>query len=217
MKLASHNSLSFVKPRKWWEKLINFTSKCQSYDIETQYEYGVRLFDIRIRRAMFEPDSYYCAKSAHGLITYDVRIVDVLRYLDTLSTKEDPIYVYLSLENKKCEKDRDYVWFKNAFNLYEEMFPNLIFCGGYVKYPWHKIIDCENPFICQRNWEFYNYKDVKDGTITKIKCFFSNLLHFSPEYWAKKNNQKHKSDGTSADFGTSPDFLMLDFVQYGDI
>ena len=23
MKLASHNSLSFVKPRKWWEKLIN--------------------------------------------------------------------------------------------------------------------------------------------------------------------------------------------------
>lgn len=217
MKLASHNSLSFVKPRKWWEKLINFTSKCQSYDIETQYEYGVRLFDIRIRRAMFEPDSYYCAKSAHGLITYDVRIVDVLRYLDTLSTKEDPIYVYLSLENKKCEKDRDYVWFKNAFNLYKEMFPNLIFCGGYVKYPWHKIIDCENPFICQRNWEFYNYKDVKDGTITKIKCFFSNLLHFSPEYWAKKNNQKHKSDGTSADFGTSPDFLMLDFVQYGDI
>ena len=63
MKLASHNSLSYIKPKKWWEKLINFTSKCQSYDIETQYEYGVRLFDIRIRRAIIEPGSYYCTKS----------------------------------------------------------------------------------------------------------------------------------------------------------
>lgn len=210
MKLASHNSLSFVKPRKWWEKLINFTSKCQFYDIETQYEYGVRLFDIRIRRAIIEPGSYYCTKSAHGLITYDICITDILRYLDTLSTKEDPVYVYLSLENKKCEKDRDYVWFKKAFNLYKERFPNLIFCGGYVKHPWHKIIDCEDPSICQKNWEFFNYKD-QPTTRKKIKCFFSNLLHFSPEYWAKKNNQKYKSDGTSADF------LMLDFVQYGDI
>ena len=212
MKLASHNSLSFVKPKKWWEKLINFTAKCQSHDIQTQYTNGVRLFDIRLRRDWISCYSReYDAIAAHGLIEYrDIIIPDVLDYLNEKSTKDDPIYVQLNLENLKYDGDKDYVWFKELFKKCTETYQNLIFCGGYVKYPWHKIIDCEDPSICQKNWEFFNYKD-QSTTRKKIKCFFSNLLHFTPEYWAKKNNQKYKSDGTSADF------LMLDFVQYGDI
>ena len=109
MKLASHNSLSFVKPKKWWEKLINFTSKCQLYDIETQYLKGVRLFDIRVRR---DDSSYgaYSAKSGHGLITYDKCIIDVLYVLDSMSTKEDPVYIQLNLENRKWEEDKDFMF-----------------------------------------------------------------------------------------------------------
>lgn len=208
MKLASHNSLSYIKPEKWWMYLINFTSKCQSHDIETQYEEGVRLFDIRVRRTVIVPDSYYCTKSAHGLITYDFYIADALHYLNGLSTKEDPIYIQLNLENKKYEEDRDYTWFKTTFDLYKKRFPNLIFCGGYAKHPWRKLIDCEDPTIDQKNWEFMDFT-WQPTTKEKIKRFFANLFHFSPKYWAKKNNQKYKSAGTSADF------LMLDFVQYG--
>lgn len=207
MKLASHNSLSFVKPKKWWEKLINFTSKCQLYDIETQYFKGVRLFDIRVRR----DDSFcgaYSAKSGHGLITYDIYIVDVLYVLDSMSTKEDPVYIQLNLENRKWEEDKDFIWFEELFKTFAKDYPNLIFCGGYVKHPWHKIIDCEDPTIDQKNWEFMDFT-WQPTMKEKIKRFFVNLFHFSPKYWAKKNNQKYKSTGTSADF------LMLDYIQYG--
>lgn len=208
MKLASHNSLSFVKPKKWWEKLINFTSKCQLYDIETQYHKGVRLFDIRVRR---DDSSYgaYSAKSGHGLITYDKCIIDVLYVLDSISTKEDPIYIQLNLENRKWEEDKDFMWFEELFKTFAKDYPSLIFCGGYVKHPWRKIIDCEDPTIDQKNWEFMNFK-WQPTTKEKIKRFFANLFHFSPKYWAKKDNQKYKSAGTSADF------LMLDYVQYGE-
>lgn len=210
MKLASHNSLSFTKPRKWWEKLINFTAKCQSHDIQTQYIDGVRLFDIRLRRdwvSCYSND--YDAISAHGLIEYkNIVIADVLDYLNSKSTKEDPVYVQLNLENFKYDGDRDYVWFRELFKKCAETYQNLIFCGGYVKHPWHKIIDCEDPTIDQKNWEFMDFT-WQPTTTEKIKRFFVNLFHFSPKYWAKKNNQEYKSTGTSADF------LMLDYIQYG--
>lgn len=211
MKLASHNSLSFTKPRKWWEKLINFTAKCQSHDIQTQYIDGVRLFDIRLRRDWVSCYSHdYDAIAAHGLIEYrNIVIADVLNYLNSKSTKEDPVYVQLNLENFKYDRDRDYVWFKELFKKCAETYQNLIFCGGYVKHPWHKIIDCEDPTIDQKNWEFMNFK-WQPTMKEKINRFFANLFHFSPKYWAKKDNQKYKSAGTSADF------LMLDFIQYGE-
>lgn len=208
MKLASHNSLSYVKPKRWWEKLINFTAKCQLYDIEAQYQKGVRLFDIRVRR---DDSSYgaYSAKSGHGLITYNICIIDVLYVLDSLSTKEDPVYIQLNLENRKQEEDKDFIWFEELFKTFAKDYSNLIFCGGYAKHPWRKIVDCEDPTIDQKNWEFMNFK-WQPTTKEKIKRFFANLFHFSPKYWAKKDNQKYKSAGTSADF------LMLDFIQYGE-
>lgn len=212
MKLASHNSLSFAEPKTRLGKLINFTSKCQSLDIESQYEYGVRLFDIRVRRTYLGLDgsTQFGVFSAHGLVTYYIYVYGILYWLNKKSTKEDPIYVQLNLENKKTEEDRDYIWFERLFKEWQKEFSNLIFCGGYAKHPWHKIVDCKDPSIDQQTWEFMSFTwqpTIKD----KIKCFFSNLLHFSPKYWAKKNNQKYKSDGTSADF------LMLDYVQYGNI
>ena len=208
MKLASHNSLSYAEPQRWWGKLINFTSKCQSMDVIGQYEYGVRLFDIRIRREYFGVSRNHDVKSAHGLITYFIYVTEVLAWLNEKSTKDDPVYIQLNLENKKTEEDRDYSWFKNFFKECSKRYSNLIFCGGYVKHPWHKIIDCEDPTIDQKNWEFMDFT-WQPTMKEKIKRFFVNLFHFSPKYWAKKNNQEYKSTGTSTDF------LMLDYIQYG--
>lgn len=215
MKLASHNSLSYVKPNKWWQRLINFTSQCQNYDIVTQYEYGIRLFDIRIRfNDKYNVDgSEYVATSGHGLVDYDIYIMSVLTFLNNVSTKDDPVYVLLNLENLKKEEDVDFLKFKNTINAYTKLYTNIHFCGGFVKHPWRKLIDVgdphDQPIIEQRNWEFLNFTydvPIKE----KIKRFFANLFHFSPKYWAKKNNKEYKSAGTSAEF------LMLDFVQYGD-
>ena len=35
--IASHNSWTFGTPKKWWQKIINFTSKCQTLNIQEQY------------------------------------------------------------------------------------------------------------------------------------------------------------------------------------
>lgn len=49
MILGSHNSWSYLRPRKWWQRALAFTAKCQRKDIEEQYALGVRCFDLRIR------------------------------------------------------------------------------------------------------------------------------------------------------------------------
>ena len=67
MILGSHNSWTYLTPKKWWMKLISFTAKCQDYHIYDQYyRYGVRCFDLRVR---FNSDGK--AIISHGIIEYD--------------------------------------------------------------------------------------------------------------------------------------------------
>lgn len=48
MKLASHNSMTYLPIKKWWLKPFRFIAQCQNKTIEEQYQAGVRMFDIRI-------------------------------------------------------------------------------------------------------------------------------------------------------------------------
>lgn len=68
--------MTYLKPQKWWMKLINFTSKCQSKSIEEQYNDGVRYFDIRVCIGKHDtmPNCY-----AHGLIKYDIKHQPILQ------------------------------------------------------------------------------------------------------------------------------------------
>ena len=47
MKLASHNTLSYLSPRKFYLKPFKFIARCQSKTIEEQYSnYDIRFFDF---------------------------------------------------------------------------------------------------------------------------------------------------------------------------
>ena len=76
--IGSHNTMTYLKPHKWWMKLINFTSKCQSKDIEEQYAAGVRYFDIRV--CIGEHDSLP-THYGHGLIRYKIEHQPILQGL----------------------------------------------------------------------------------------------------------------------------------------
>ena len=76
--IGSHNTMTYLKPQKWWMKLINFTSKCQSKDIEEQYAAGVRYFDIRV--CIGEHDSLP-THYGHGLIRYKIEQQPILQGL----------------------------------------------------------------------------------------------------------------------------------------
>lgn len=213
MILGSHNSLSYDTPISWWMKLINFTSKCQSLNLKEQFDYGVRLFDIRVDLLDIEnPASWDYARGSHGIVTYNIFVNDALNYLnDKAKTTKDPVYVFLNVENLKYEGDEYIDNFIDYFKFMKNRYKNLIFCGGYRKHPWIKIVHCEDPDIDMLFWEFYNYK-YQSRFKNKIKLLVQNILHFSPKYWAKKNNNVYKY---IYETGTVDErVIMLDYVQY---
>ena len=197
MILGTHNSLTYAEPTTRLGRLLNTTSQCQELSIQEQYDYGVRYFDIRINRKS--------TNAKHGLVAYQVSVPQVLCLLNKLSTKEDPIYVSLSYENSLFERKSKYEkWFKEAYSALVSSYRNIVFTGGYAKHPWRKVIDVPAVEMNEKYWEFGNYR-WEATTKDKIKKFFINLFHFSPKYWAEKNNMTYKKEYENSN-------LMLDFV-----
>lgn len=96
--IASHNTMSYLKPRHWWMKLFSFIYKCQDKTIRQQLLEGVRDFDIRIA---VDDDFNYCF--AHGIVkfrsTSTDNIVSIFRLLNGKSyTERIPINVRLIFE-----------------------------------------------------------------------------------------------------------------------
>ena len=48
MELATHNTMSYRKPKQFWAKLIPFVARCQSVDYKKQHELGAKGFDLRL-------------------------------------------------------------------------------------------------------------------------------------------------------------------------
>lgn len=205
MILGTHNSISYLKPKKWWMRLINFTAKCQSMTIEEQWEYGVRYFDLRIG------DSMEGECMSHGLVKYKGNLEDILLYLNNCAKlHNEKCFVAINLEEyvydiHECKSYIDY--FEEKLKSLQSEYTSLTICGGYCKGPWRKIISyIENPTLFEKYWEFCNYKWQEN----KFKAFITNLFHFCPKYWAKRNNKAYKDEFKS---DTRSSVLLLDFVQ----
>nr|DAE85491.1 MAG TPA: hypothetical protein [Caudoviricetes sp.] len=89
--LGAHNANTYMKPRKWWMRLINFTSKCQKLSIEEQFEHGVRYFDFRIR---YDKESGLFL-NCHGLVEYTDSVNQVVLLLSIFAciNKTETIYI----------------------------------------------------------------------------------------------------------------------------
>lgn len=48
--LASHNSLTYLRPRRWWTRIFRSFWQCQDKSLIDQYAAGARRLDIRVRR-----------------------------------------------------------------------------------------------------------------------------------------------------------------------
>ena len=77
MLLGSHNSLSYLPPKKWYMKPFHFMARCQSVDYVKQYEeYGIRLFDIRL---WFNEKGEIEVR--HGLFVFNIDIKGISDFL----------------------------------------------------------------------------------------------------------------------------------------
>lgn len=184
MILASHNSWTYLPPKKWWMRLFNFVAKCQTHNIEKQYDKGARMFDLRIR---FDNHGY--STIAHGLAEYSTKGLD--NELMFLNQKND-VCVRVILEvNKDCYGDE--LLFINYCTKIKEKFRNISFFGGNRKYDWKQLFDFE-------------------GKEPEIKGLFASVVggmwnDLWPWMWAKRNNKE-----ITKRYSSYEGYVMMDFV-----
>lgn len=190
MKIISHNSWSFAKPKKWWMKLINFTAKCQNVNIKNQYLHGADAFDLRIRF-----DKNRQLQVVHGYIVYDISNKELFKDLQYLNEVGGiTIRLLHDIRNAKQAASSPVEEFVKYARYYETMFPNITFFGG------------NNLYNGNRDYEFSNWFTIegKYGSVSKPTWFWG-ICPFLYAIFHNKSNVEQ---------GTDKDFLMIDFVNY---
>ena len=172
MKLASHNSWSYLPPKSWWMRPFSFVAKCQAKNIREQYEAGARLFDLRVRF-----DRYGIPYIAHGLMVYDSDVFGAdLRWLNN---QLDVVYVQVVIEVGKentLQENLFIAWCKKIKRRYK----NIIFVGFNRKYDWKPLLDDK-----QENLPIAGcFASAPSGK------WYSKLNDLWPWLWAKRHNKQ---------------------------
>lgn len=119
-KIATHDSATGEKSSGLLSMLFVPFARTQSKTIKEQYEFGCRMFDIRVRRGRFHK-KWICA---HGIWESKLTIYDILNYLN----KFNDTYVTITYEGKKSNDFMDLV------NYIEKTYTNIVFGGVAYKY-----------------------------------------------------------------------------------
>lgn len=202
MMIGSHNTLTYLKPRKWWQVPFHFMARCQGVDYREQYEkYGVRLFDLRV---WFDDDLKMEVR--HGLMVFKADDTFVRKFLEYLDGKGG-CFVRIILEEDNITKRDKQVelkeeQFKTLCGIWESHFPNVRFFGGNRKWDWEVL---------------YHFKgieptlDDKYSSTTSLfkskKRWLAVLDDLFPWLYARLNNKRNFQEGTDKDC------LFVDFVE----
>lgn len=202
MLIGSHNSFTYLKPRKWWMRLFTIFAKCQSENIIKQYEAGARYFDLRVRFKNIE-DNYNDIVVAHGLMEYNIsysNLYNILIILNLIAkTYTKKIYIRLLYElpykdKSKISQSKELKFIKFCYHL-QNTFTNLIFCGGQRKYDWNQLAFLKpHPYsidlYSSRTWKIW------DDWCPWLYAHFMNNKNY------KKYRGANPKDG----------FMLMDFV-----
>lgn len=203
---GSHNTMTYLKPRKWWMWLGRFMSKCQKLSIEEQYDKGAVWFDIRIS---FLKSKDGCNKPifSHGLMDYKGRDVEsVLHFLD-----DKKAYCRIILEKGgNVEKE---LFVTHVIKWMKE-YPNIKFTQILKKDEWVDLINpnasmpCESKDVyasCNGNYTQY----INLPGILKNKSWSGLLIDdLYPWIYAKFNNKKNIKKYKDEDV-----LLIMDFLE----
>lgn len=80
--IGTHNSMTYLPPRRWWLKPFTFLWRCQDKTIEEQKKLGVTYLDIRIRLDSIKDKWFFC----HGIVDVGKgfnNIGEVIEYLES--------------------------------------------------------------------------------------------------------------------------------------
>lgn len=206
IKIGSHNSLSYIKPKKWYLRPFHFMARCQAKNYVEQYEkYGVRLFDVRI---WF--DKYGKLEVRHGLMAFNIDVDELNRFFDYLDNKGDCYCRILLEEDNVLKKNKNVKEIEAKFSEFckqvEDTYKHIAFFGGNRKYDFKVIykFKVEKPHMV----------DYYSSTTSWFIHTDNSFLRIIDDWWPwpyarfhnKKNIEKAKRDLRVIDF------ILLDFV-----
>lgn len=190
MKLASHNSWSYLPVKKWWMRPLNFIARCQSKNIPQQYGAGARMFDLRLRWNKKEKQF----NASHGIVTYNFGFFVDLDGLNIITKKEgQPIYIRVLLEDSGREDFSVDAEFAMLCYRLQREFKNLTFIGGWP---------------ARKRWRqrLFNFGTKEPSIDEQHVSVSGKWWQFVPYQWAKENNERVLKEETNSKF------LMLDFI-----
>lgn len=190
MILGSHNSWSYLPPRRWWMKPIGFMAKCQRVDIRTQYErYGVRCFDLRVRF-----NKYGLGIVAHGIVEYCFTASKIYEDLAWLDAQGDCyVRVVHEVRSAKQYKNRRCDLFHYFCERLERDYRGIHF--------W-----CGRELFC---WGYdYSFSGIEPTCDEKYASVCPPKL--IDDWWPWIFARLHNRDILAA--GTKKDILLIDFV-----
>ena len=200
---ATHNSMTFLKPVKWYYKIFRFMVQCQSLDILDQIKQGVKLFDLRI---VFDENSQ--PHFAHGLVDFDEEhtsdiwtvehTLETLNMFSLVDSKSGGSGFHVRILN---ERNTNYEKFKEFCQHIETTYTHLNFFGGINKKDWKCLYQFKtNPDKPVIDKYSSQNNDTPLGTGWHLDDLFPRIyaLCFN-KYWRKK----YKDDDI---------YLLQDFV-----
>lgn len=182
--IGTHNSYTYLPPKKKIFNLFSFLWRTQTKSISEQITLGVTYFDIRITRDYKECKWRVC----HGLVDFNKTFYSIEHILNTFV----PLKVRILLEKGNYN---DEILFIKEVNTCLNFYPNLSFAG--IKRGWKVIIN-RDPIIKDYTYipwlsNFSFWENIKRGN------FFSTIKR-----WAKKHNpvinDNLKKDSTNVYF-----------------
>lgn len=189
-KIGSHDTMTYLKPKKWWMRPFHFVAKCQNKSIEEQYnEFGIRLFDIRVRYN--EKENIW--EFAHGCMTFKGKTPKEI--FDWLNSKEEKIYIRLILEYNRKVKNIDKIsdLFVEQAKLWIDEYKNLAFFEMTRKYDWKRLY----------NYNEMPYPSMYQATSSTTWKIWDDWF---PWFYAHRYNKDNYKQGTSSEY------LLMDFI-----
>lgn len=178
--LGAHNANTYLKPRKWWMKLINFTSKCQKLNIDEQIKHGVRYFDFRIRY----DKELGVFRNCHGLVEYNTIVNQTVLILSIFAhiNETETIYIRFVYDDTFNNNIDDY----NLSKLFsEQIYPIFRHNDNIIwqlikKSSWEHIDSNHRPqpaiVDCFKNYRGYKWIPCPQRYISKHKEHYQKII-----------------------------------------
>lgn len=166
MILASHNTMTYLPPKKWWMKIFKSIYQCQNIAFWQQIDLGVKYFDIRISFDKFGQPEF-----RHGFVAFKGDVLTLFKLLN----EENNIICRIVLE--RVTDDIDYDLFRALCKTIQEQYSNITFTCGEYKKTKEVIYDFENHIPATEM-----YGSVRGKGLEKI----------FPKLYAKRYNKELK-------------------------